>query len=95
MTRPTSDIILENMKPIIAELLGTDKPLTRETDFLEELGADSLDMVEIAMAFEEKFLVGPLEDHEIAKIRTIADAINLIEEKQTPSGTLYQRVRIH
>lgn len=95
MTRPTSDIIFENMKPIIIENLGAkaDK-LTLETDFLDELGADSLDMVDLAMAFETKFLI-EIEDKEIAAVRTVADAVRLIEEKQTPSGTLYQKVRIH
>ena len=93
--RPTSPALLENMKPIIVEHLGVDPALvTMETDFLDQLGADSLDMMDLAMAFEEKVLVS-FEDKEVEKIRTIEDAVKLIEEKQTPSGTLYQKVHTH
>lgn len=93
--RPTSDAILENMKPIIAEHLGVEAgTITMATDFLDELGADSLDMVELSMAFEEKFLV-EIDDKETEKVRTVEDAVKLVEEKQTPSGTLYQKVRTH
>jgi acyl carrier protein len=70
------------MTPIIIEHLGVEKEITRATDFLEDLGADSLDMVELVMAFEEEFKLETIEDHEVEKVRTVQDAIDLIEKKR-------------
>ena len=94
--RPTSEAIFENMKPIIIERLSLANPevVTIDADFLEHLGADSLDMADMALALEAKFLV-EITDEEMQKLRTVEDAVKLIEEKQTPSGTLYQRIRTH
>jgi acyl carrier protein len=74
--------ILEKIKAIIVEQLGVEESeVTAEASFIEDLGADSLDIVELVMALEEEFdLVIPDEDAE--KIRTVGDAIKYIQEHQ-------------
>jgi acyl carrier protein len=52
-----------------------------EASFIEDLGADSLDLVELIMAMEENFGV-EISDEELQKIRTIQDAINFIKKKK-------------
>ena len=71
--------MLEKIKEIIAESLGTDiSTLTEETSFKEDLGADSLDLFEMVMAFEEAFEVEiPSEDLE--QITTVGDVVKYIE----------------
>ena len=74
--------MLEKIKEIAADSLGADvSTMTAETSFKEDLGADSLDLFELAMALEEEFSVEiPSEDHE--KITTVADAMNYLTEHQ-------------
>ncbi len=71
--------MLEKIKEIIAESLGTEiSTLTEETSFKEDLGADSLDLFEMVMAFEEAFEVEiPSEDLE--QITTVGDVVKYIE----------------
>jgi len=72
--------LFEKVKAIISEQLGVDEAdVTMESSFIEDLGADSLDIVELVMALEEEFdIVIPDEDAE--KIRTVGDAVNYIKE---------------
>lgn len=71
--------MLEKVKEIVAENLGADiNTLTEETSFKEDLGADSLDLFEMVMAFEEAFEVEiPSEDLE--QITTVGDVVKYIE----------------
>lgn len=73
--------IAEKVKEIIAKELGIDiQEVKPEASFQEDLGADSLDVVELVMAMEEEFgLEIPESDAE--KIKTVQDAINYIEGK--------------
>jgi acyl carrier protein len=72
----------ERVKSIIVEQLGVDaEEVTPEASFVEDLGADSLDTVELIMAFEEEFGV-EISDDEAEKIRKVKDAVDYIE-KQT------------
>ncbi len=73
--------IAEKVKEIIAKELGIDiQEVKPEASFQEDLGADSLDVVELVMAMEEEFgLEIPESDAE--KIKTVQDAINYIESK--------------
>ena len=65
---------------IVAEQLGVSRDqLTRETSFINDLGADSLDTVELVMELEEEFDVNIPED-EAEKIRTVGQAIDYIEK---------------
>ena len=69
----------ERVKQIIGEQLGVDEAeVTPKASFVDDLGADSLDTVELVMAFEEAFDV-EIPDEEAEKIRTVQDAISYVE----------------
>ena len=72
----------EKIKEIAAERLGADpENITLESSFIDDLGADSLDIVELIMALEEEFdLQIPEEDAE--KIATVGDAVNYVKAAQ-------------
>ena len=73
-------MIIEKVKEIIANQLSVDvKKLTEKTNIAEELGADSLDVVEILMALEEEFEVS-IPDEAIPNIKTIEDVVKFIDE---------------
>ena len=73
----------ERVTDIIVELLGVDRDkVTPEANFREDLEADSLDLVELIMAFEDEF-GGEISDEEAQNIATVGDAIKYIEEKMT------------
>ncbi|MGE4548452.1 MAG: acyl carrier protein [Intestinibacillus sp.] len=64
---------------LLAEQFGVDpKSITMETSFIEDLGADSLDLVELMMSLEEEFDVGSIDEEAAAGIKTVADVIQLI-----------------
>jgi acyl carrier protein len=70
--------IAEKVKQIIVEQLGVDEgEVTPSASFVDDLGADSLDTVELVMAFEEQFDL-EIPDEEAEKIRTVQDAIDYI-----------------
>ena len=69
------------IKEIIAKQLGVDmEKVTPEASFVEDLGADSLDTVELVMAFEEAFNI-EIPDEDAEKILKVQDAIKYIEDK--------------
>lgn len=69
----------EKLCALLAEQFGVDpKTITMETSFVEDLGADSLDLVELMMSLEEEFDVGQIDEEMAAKIQTVADAIQII-----------------
>jgi acyl carrier protein len=69
------------VKKIVADHLGVDEDkVTDEASFIDDLGADSLDTVELVMAFEEEF-GSEISDSEAEKILTVGDAIKFIESK--------------
>jgi len=73
--------IAERVKKIISEQLNVkEDEITENSSFVDDLGADSLDTVELVMAFEEEFGI-EIPDEEAEKIRTVGDAIRYIEEK--------------
>ncbi|HDN86167.1 MAG TPA: acyl carrier protein [Candidatus Omnitrophica bacterium] len=73
--------IEERVKEIIAEQLGVKKEEIRpESSFVDDLGADSLDTVEIVMALEEEFGI-EIPDEDAEKISTVGEAIQYIENK--------------
>jgi acyl carrier protein len=68
----------ERVKQIIVEQLGVDEgEVTANASFVDDLGADSLDTVELVMAFEEAFDI-EIPDEEAEKIRTVKDAVDYI-----------------
>lgn len=74
--------IAERVKKIVVEHLGVDAAkVTDNASFIDDLGADSLDTVELVMAFEEEFSV-EIPDDAAEKIVTVKDAVDFISAKQ-------------
>ena len=75
--------IEERVIGIVVQQLGVDKDkITLQSSFVDDLGADSLDTVELVMALEEEFET-EIPDEEAEKIRTIQEAIDYIKERQS------------
>jgi acyl carrier protein len=73
--------IAERVKQIIVEQLGVDEAQVEDNaSFVDDLGADSLDIVELVMAFEEAFEL-EIPDEDAEKIATVKDAVTYIEDK--------------
>ncbi|MDD4909937.1 MAG: acyl carrier protein [Candidatus Omnitrophica bacterium] len=73
--------VAEKVKAIIAEQLGVKaEEVTPTASFIDDLGADSLDTVELVMALEEEFGI-EIPDEDAEKMTTVADAIKYIEDK--------------
>jgi acyl carrier protein len=74
--------VYERVQGIVAERLGVDEDkVTMDAEFIGDLNADSLDLVEVIMAMEQEFDV-EIKDEEAEKIRTVKDAVSFIEEHQ-------------
>ena len=75
-------MVFEKVKAIIVEQLGVDADsITMESSFIEDLGADSLDIVELIMSMEAQFKI-TIPDTEAENISTVADAVNFIENNR-------------
>jgi len=75
--------VSSKVKSMVVDHLGVDEAkVTEEASFIDDLGADSLDTVELVMAFEEEF-GSEISDSEAEKILTVGDAIKFIENKST------------
>jgi len=71
----------EKVKEIIAKELGVEREkLTSDASFMEDLGADSLDTVELVMEFEKEFNID-IPDEDAEKLRTVGDAMNYLKTK--------------
>ncbi|MGI6498920.1 MAG: acyl carrier protein [Oscillospiraceae bacterium] len=75
-------MIFEKVCGLIAEQFSVDTgTITIDTSFAEDLGADSLDIVELSMALEEEFDVGELEDEELASLLTVGDLVRFLTSR--------------
>ncbi len=73
--------VSDKVKKMVADHLGVEESkVTEEANFIDDLGADSLDTVELVMAFEEEF-GSEISDNEAEKILTVGDAIKFIENQ--------------
>ncbi|HAJ32985.1 MAG TPA: acyl carrier protein [Candidatus Atribacteria bacterium] len=73
---------MERIKKIIVDGLGVDESkITEDSSFVDDLGLDSLDIVELIMAFEEEFDI-EIPDKDAEKIKTVGDAINEIRKRE-------------
>ena len=71
--------MLDKIKSIVVDQLGVDESqVTEDASFVDDLGADSLDTVELIMAFEEEFDI-EIPDEEAQKIKTVQDVIDYIQ----------------
>lgn len=78
--------IADRVKGIIVEQLGVNEDqVTEDASFVEDLGADSLDLVELILALEEEFGT-EIPDTDAEKIRTVGEAVNFIKEKAAAAG---------
>ena len=77
------DTVLEKVKEVISEQLGIDDTdaITTETTFIDDLGADSLDIVELIMALEEEFDM-EIPEEEAEKITSVGDVVTYLENNQ-------------
>jgi acyl carrier protein len=85
----------DKVKQIIVEQLGVDEgEVTPNASFVDDLGADSLDTVELVMAFEEAFDI-EIPDEDAEKIRTVKDAIDYIDKHSKGGKKFVQESRCH
>ena len=76
------DAILEKVKEVIVDQLGVDEEIIKtDTSFIDDLGADSLDIVELILALEEEFDI-QIPDNEAEKISTVGDVVEYIKNNQ-------------
>ena len=76
----SSEEVLEKVKGIIVEQLGVaETSVTMEASFIDDLGADSLDIVELVMALEEEFNI-EIPDADAEKVVTVGDVVDYIKE---------------
>ncbi len=74
--------VIDKVKEIIVDKLGVDEASVKEAaNFIEDLGADSLDIVDLVMALEEEFGID-IPDEEAQNIKTVGDAVNFIKNHQ-------------
>ena len=74
-------MIFEKITALLAEQFSVDQAsISMDTTF-EDLGADSLDIVELSMALEENFDLGELEDSEAAKLHSVGDLVRLVQSR--------------
>lgn len=74
-------MVFEKLCGIISEQFGVEpQTLSMETSFAEDLGADSLDLVELMMSIEEEFDVGEIDEAMAEKIKTIGDVVRMVGE---------------
>ncbi len=75
-------MIFEKICELISEQFSVDvKDISMSTSFKEDLGADSLDIVELIMALEEEFDLSELGDEDLEKLQTVGDVVNFISSK--------------
>ena len=75
-------MIFDKVKAIILEQFMADEDsITMQTSFIDDLEADSLDLIELVMAIEEEFGLS-IEDQDVGDIKTVGDVVNYISERQ-------------
>ena len=75
-------MILEKLKELISEQMGIEADtITLESNFEEDLGVDSLDIVELSMALEEDFDIGEMGEEDLANIKTVGDLVNYLQKQ--------------
>ena len=78
----TAEEIFKTMQDLIAEQFAIDaEEITMESSFVDDLGADSVDLVELVLAMEEEFDMGEANEDELAGLKTVGDAVNFVASK--------------
>ena len=75
-------MILEKLQSLIADQLGVaGSNITMDTNFEEDLGVDSLDIVELSLALEEDFDIEEMSEEDLASIKTVGDLVHYLQSK--------------
>lgn len=75
-------MIFDKLKAIIAQQFGVEEDsITTEMSFEDDLGADSVDIVELSMALEEEFDVEEMGEDDVANIQTVGDLLKFLQER--------------
>lgn len=78
----SNEEIFQTMRDLVAEQFAQEPDeVTMETSFEEDLGADSVDLVELVMAMEEEFDVGEIQEDDLSDLKTVGDAVRYIAGK--------------
>ena len=78
----SNEEIFSTMQELVAEQFATEPAeVTMDTSFEEDLGADSVDLVELVMAMEEEFDVGEIQEDELGTLKTVGDAVRYVANK--------------
>jgi len=75
-------MVFSRLKELLAEQFMVDEDeITLDTSFVDDLGADSLDIVELTMAIEEEFDISEISEEDISKLVTVGDVVRYISER--------------
>ena len=78
----TAEEIFKTMQDLIAEQFAIDaEEITLDSSFVDDLGADSVDLVELVMAMEEEFDVGEIDEEDLAGLKTVGDCVQYLNHK--------------
>ena len=78
----TAEEIFKTMQDLIAEQFALDAgEITMDSSFVDDLGADSVDLVELVMAMEEEFDVGEIDEEDLAGLKTVGDCVRYLSSK--------------
>ena len=78
----TTEEIFKTMQDLIAEQFALDaEEITMDSSFVDDLGADSVDLVELVMAMEEEFDVGEIDEEDLAGLKTVRDRVQYLNHK--------------
>ncbi len=75
-------MIFDKLKELISEQMGIEASgITMESNFEEDLGVDSLDIVELSMALEQEFNIGEMSEEDLATIKTVGDLVGYLQKQ--------------
>ena len=75
----TPETILKTMQDLIAEQFAIDADeVTMDSSFVDDLGADSVDLVELVMAMEEEFDIGEIDEEDLQSLKTVGDCVRYL-----------------
>ena len=78
----TMENIFKTMQDLIAEQFAIDTDeISMESSFMDDLGADSVDLVELVMAMEEEFDIGEIDEDDLAGLKTVGDCVRYLYNK--------------
>lgn len=78
----TMEEIFKTMQDLIAEQFAIDaEEISMESSFVDDLGADSVDLVELVMAMEEEFDIGEIDEEDLTSLKTVGDCVRYLNGK--------------